>query len=39
MRILYIVGRLGMGGDSTAILNTLSVLIKQKKLKRKIFSF
>ena len=39
MRILYIVGRLGMGGDSTAILNTLSVLIKQKKIKEKDIFF
>lgn len=33
MRILYIVGRLGMGGDSSAIFNALEILIEEKKLK------
>ena len=33
MRILYVVGRLGMGGDSSAIFNALEILIEEKKLK------
>lgn len=33
MRILYIVGRLGMGGDSSAIFSALSPLIEQKKIR------
>lgn len=33
MRILYIVGRLGMGGDSSAIFNTLDSLIERNKIK------
>lgn len=33
MRILYIVGRLGMGGDSAAIFSTLDMLIEGEKIR------
>lgn len=39
MRILYVIGRLGMGGDSVAVLNTLDVLIKLGKLHVEEVSF